>query len=199
MAVSNPNRPVGKLEQSPSSGGSNYAGGFNFLYNDFLYLGTGINTGTNTVTKEAWWVSVLSAVTTPLPDFPGAARYGTSYFKLRSGGYVGLGQDEEGQFFKDFWRLDFESRSWAPIACLSDEIRSSLDFTTNDKAYILTGYDQNEMPIPNFYEYDPDSDQWIRLADFGQGDGNADIGFAIDGVIYGGLIVSIDGEERREI
>ncbi|MDH3652107.1 MAG: hypothetical protein OEQ53_20640 [Saprospiraceae bacterium] len=43
---------------------------------------------------------------------------------------------------------------------------------------------------------------WINgivLADFGQGDGNADIGFAVGGLIYGGLGIDANREVRREI
>ena len=172
--------------------------GFSFLVDPFYYWGTGVNLNENVVYNTVFSAADGGTVL-KLPDYPGGARQQTSYFILNGKGYVGLGQDNKGQFFKDFWALDFSNRSWFSVAGFTDEINSNNSFISNGKAYILTGYDVNDQPLPNFYEYDPEGDAWTRLADFGRGDGNADIGFAIDGVIYGGLGISTSGDVRREI
>jgi hypothetical protein len=171
---------------------------FVFKLGETIFWGTGKDLFTPILYREVFTVTD-GETKKQLDDFPGLARHKTTYFILGNRGYVGLGQDLEGHLFKDFWALDFISTAWSKKADLPDTFRPSLSFTTNNKAYLLTGYDVEDSPLPNFYEYDPDLDQWTPLADFGNGDGTSDIGFGIDGVIYGGLGISKNGEVRREI
>ncbi|MDH3245646.1 MAG: hypothetical protein OEM26_13595 [Saprospiraceae bacterium] len=182
---------------TPVVDGISYLNDYNFLHDDTDYWGTGRSE--LSVHDDAWWRPITSSTINAMPNFPGGARHKTTYFVLKGSGYVGLGQDLEGHFFEDFWKLDFTAMSWSPVASLNDQIRPALDFTMDDKAYLLTGYDANDKPLSNFYEYDSTLDLWTRLADFGDGDGTADVGFAIDDVIYGGLGMSTNGERSREI
>jgi len=82
---------------------------------------------------------------------------------LGNRGYVGLGQDLKGHFFKDFWALDFGTKSWSSIADFPDQIDAPINIIMNGKSYLLTGFDPDDTPIPNFYEYDPQLDQWNRF------------------------------------
>jgi len=65
------------------------------------------------------------------------------------------------------------------------------------KGYVLTVSDKDGTPNPGFWEYDPTLNVWSRLTDFGHGDGNAVVGFAIDEVISGGLGISATGEQNE--
>ena len=181
-----------------SGQGAGNSSQFSFLHKGVFFWGTGIDLVEN-MTSSSVFAAFDGGAATRLADYPGGGRHQTTYFVLNSRGYVGLGRDVDDQFFRDFWSLDFDSRSWSAVADIPEEINSDNVFTSEEHAYILTGFDADNTPLPNFYKYGPQIDQWIRLADFGRGDGNADIGFVIDGVIYGGVGISTSGELRREM
>ncbi|NND32144.1 MAG: hypothetical protein HKN76_06085 [Saprospiraceae bacterium] len=178
--------------------GSTMVGDFVFLNSGIFYWGFGLDRSNNIIRSEVY-KGLDGGRPNQITDYPGSARHQTTYFILDKKGYVGLGRDISGKFFNDFWALDLGSALWSPVADLEAEINSTQSFTRDGKAYILTGYDANGRPIPNFHEYNPEEDKWIRLADFASGDGNSDIAFAIHGIIYGGLGISTSGEVRRTI
>ena len=119
-------------------------------------------------------------------------------FRARSKGYALSFSDFSLAERADMWEFDLISDSWKPVAPLPEVLVPDLFFSMNGKGYVLTGVDEEQNPHPGFWEYDPELDEWARLADFGRGDGNADIGFVADGIAYGGLGISFEGEERQE-
>ena len=134
-----------------------------------------------------------------IAGMPGEAMHLPVNFILRNKGYVGLGTTENRLIRKDFWVFDFITEDWSRISEFPELISSTAAFAMNGKGYVLTGITENNInPHPGFWEYDPEADTWTRLADVGSGDGNADVAFVINGVAYGGLGVTSDGEERQE-
>ena len=170
---------------------------FMFQYMNQLFIGTG---GTNLERSTVYRIS-LDRIGNALEmeDFPGTPRIRSSYFVIGDTGFAGLGQGEFfGSLYNDFWKFDLESESWSQAADFPGQMVSRVGITSRGKGYVLTGLDENESINPGFWEYDPLIDEWTKLADFGRGDGDAHVGFVLNGVIYGGLGNDMDGNPRQE-
>jgi len=132
----------------------------------------------------------------PLEIFPGQTA--NISFRIEKNGYLGLLSTSPAVLSTELWQFNLQTESWKPVAEFPNRVFSQIVFSMNGKGYVLGGADEELKPHPGFWEYDPETDEWTRLADFGRGDGNADIGFAIEGSAYAGLGVSFDGVERQE-
>ena len=140
----------------------------------------------------------LSSVTS-ISSFPGEPRTAPLSFIIGAKAYVGMGYDMfSDSYFSDYWEFDLNQESWTRVADIPEVMSGEVSFSFNGKGYVLTGVDIDGVPTPVFWEYDPSIDEWSRLADFARGDRNAEIGFVIDGIIYGGLGRDVEGNLHQE-
>ncbi len=130
-----------------------------------MYVVTGLNTsatsgagGNDTVLNQTWqcmpntngdvtWTQVNSYI--PIPASTGAdpsrQRYRAVAFGLGNYGYVGLGQDRNGIYYKDFYRYDVAANTWSPGGNWNSfpgaARAGAVAFVIGDHAYVGTGKD----------------------------------------------------------
>lgn len=141
--------------------------------------------------------SLIGQTWTKKSDFPGEARFGASSFVIGNDAYVGLGENN-GTFFKDFWKYEAVSDSWTQIADFPGMPRAgAVAFSINGKGYAGVGETLNNGSrefFIDFYEYDPTNDSWTPKRDFSsQARSRASV-FVVDNVAYVGNGLSTSGE-----
>ncbi|TDE10492.1 Kelch repeat-containing protein [Dyadobacter psychrotolerans] len=127
-----------------------------------------------------------------LPSFGGSARSRAVSFSIGSKGYIGTGSTSETvSRVKDFWAYDVSTKIWSQIADYTGTGRhDAVAFVISGKAYVGTGYDGNTL-VDNgykkdFYQYDPATNLWKKVADFAGTRNNASA-FVVNGKGYVGL------------
>jgi N-acetylneuraminic acid mutarotase len=123
--------------------------------------------------------------TTP---FKGRPRSGAMEFTIGSKAYAGLGYDGD-QYVTDFYQFDIASGYWETKKSFPGTPRErAVSFTINGKGYVGLGYNRglNKVELGDFWEYDPDTDQWTQIADFGGTARYNAIGFGIGSFGYVG-------------
>ncbi len=160
-----------------------------FEFQNKIYFLEGGNLGFVRLSDPSIFMSIVE-----FPDDPNIS------FRIGMDGYLAMGEFTRTPFnlSRTLWKFNLQSNLLEAKAEFPDNVFSRVAFSMNGKGYILGGQDEDLNPHPGFWEYDPDRDEWTRLSDFGRGDGNADVGFVIEGSAYGGLGISLDGEERQE-
>lgn len=123
--------------------------------------------------------------TTP---FKGSRRSGAITFIIGDKAYLGLGYNGD-KYFTDFYAFDVNEGFWKNLAAFPGVPRErAVSFSINGKGYVGLGYNRDEdtEELRDFWEYDPATNLWTQLNDFG---GNARynaIGFATGGKAYVG-------------
>lgn len=101
----------------------------------------------------------------------GIARSGAVSFTIGEFVYYGLGYNQlnKPRYLKDFYRYDYSKNQFVKLASLPDTAQGRSDavaFSVNGKGYIGTGYngDLENSYLTDFWEYDPATDQWRKVA-----------------------------------
>lgn len=100
-----------------------------------------------------------------LPDFPGTRRHHPYYFSVNDKVYVGFGHHQM-QIFNDFYEFDPETGEWTQMNDFPGEGRvAGTQFSFKGKGYILSGQgeDHENLSYGEFYEWDPEKDEWTEL------------------------------------
>jgi N-acetylneuraminic acid mutarotase len=158
--------------------------------------------------------------TTP---FKGSRRSGAIVFTIGNKAYVGLGYDGD-EYFTDFYEYDLDLGFWQTKTSFPGIPRErAVAFSINGKGYIGLGYnrDQTKEELGDVWEYDPATNNWKQLNNFGGTARYNAVGFSIgtkgyvgtgnDGSNYNGdfweyepvtdtwqEIVSYPGQKREE-
>jgi N-acetylneuraminic acid mutarotase len=125
---------------------------------------------------------------TQITPFTGAIRSGAIVFTIGNKAYVGLGYDGD-DYFTDFYEYDLDLGYWQTKASFPGIPREqAVAFSINGKGYIGLGYnrDQTTEELGDFYEYDPATDTWKTLNNFGGSARYNAVGFAIGNKGYVG-------------
>lgn len=129
---------------------------------DKVYVGLGSN-GSD---LGDWWEYDIPTDTWSVKAaFPASQRHHPYMFALDGIAYVGFGHHLS-NIFNDFYAYDPATDSWSAIASLPAEGRvAGTQFTYGGKGYVLSGQgeDHNNMASGEFWEYDPDLDEWTEL------------------------------------
>lgn len=146
-------------------------------------------------------------------NFPGNPRGGAVCFVIDNVAYVGTGANTAltmaRERYRDFytcrpnseglglvWSARASEAAAATIAPMPNEAparNGAVAFSINGKGYVGTGYD-GENFLKDFWEYDPKTNAWTRIADFpGVARRNA-VAFVIDNVAYVGT-----GEDFEDV
>ena len=149
--------------------------GVTFTINGKGYLSTGgdYNCGSfaSFWLKDLWEYDPANDSWTQKADLPGEARYGAAGFAVGDKGYIGTGQLGQGVTLSDFWEYDPTSDSWTQRADYPGGERTyAAAFNIGDRGYMGTGFRRDNLvqdQVRDFYEYNPDLDQWTRKANFG--------------------------------
>ena len=140
-------------------------------------------------------------------ELDGPARRDAVAFTIGDRAFIGTGYDGTDRL-RDFWEYDPVKDSWKQKASLPDSLplpattdtaiinkRNGADsifvsarsgavaFSTDTKGYIGTGFDGvNELK--DFLEYDPESNTWKQIADFGSTARYSAVAFSIHNIGY---------------
>lgn len=100
-------------------------------------------------------------------DFGGLERYGAIGFSIGSKGYIGIGHDNNGNVFKDFWAFDPSTNVWSQKSDFGGGYRHDAScFSIGNKGYVGSGFDSSSIVKKDFWEYNTASNVWFQKADF---------------------------------
>ncbi|HNW70239.1 MAG TPA: kelch repeat-containing protein [Bacteroidales bacterium] len=139
--------------------------------------------------NDLWAYNPNTDTWTQKASFPGTARSGGIQFGFGKYGYIGLGRDSNAVSLGDVWRYDCSQNTWAQMANFPSASRtSSSTFVTDNRAYIVCGYNFQSSSYPHeLWEYNPNDDTWIQREDFPPGDRACGTAFSINNKGYFGL------------
>lgn len=123
--------------------------------------------------------------TTP---FKGSRRSGAVVFTIDSKAYIALGYNGS-EYFTDVYEYDLSLGFWKTKAPFPGTPReSAVSFSIGGKGYVGLGYnrDEDKEELKDFWEYDPATDTWTQLNDFGGSARYNAVGFAIGSKGYVG-------------
>lgn len=177
-----------------------------FNIGDAFYFGTGL--GDMSVRfKDIWEYNTASEVWSTKEDMGGVdglPRYSAIGVSLNGKGYIGGGlvhTEMDGEFpVKDFWEYDPNSNSWAPKTDIGGEDAPNRGgpsaFVVNEKIYVGLGQGDDYTYLKDFWEYDPNTDTWTRIADFPGAPRMWATSFVLDGKAYIGT--GFDNDEMSD-
>lgn len=149
--------------------GSGRRGAVGFAIDGYGYIATG------SFTDDIYRYDPVNDTWTQVANVPGGDRMSAIGFELNGEGYVGTGyRSDIGWSSTDFHKYDPATDSWTQIADVAiDPIEGALPrmestgFGLNGKGYVVTGVTISSGDnYKDFWEYDPNTDAWIRLEDF---------------------------------
>lgn len=148
------------------------------------FIGSLFITGCNVSDSdsETWgdWQKVSS--------FEGVSRSNAAVFTIDGKAYLGTGYDGD-ERLSDFWQYDPEKNFWTQQADFPGTPRSSaVGFAAGGYGYIGTGYNEDVENdyLKDFWEYNPETNTWQQVADFGGSARYGAVAFSIGGRGYVG-------------
>jgi len=165
------------------------------------YIGGGhINSGTSYYHEDYWQYDPGSDSWTQIADFGGGKRYHSTAFTIGEFAYIGLGEDDDDNYFNDYWRYVPGLNIWQPIASYpGNPRRGATSFVIGDFGYVGTG--QSDFGYEDdFYRYDPVLNQWFSIADFIGEARSAAVAFAngTSGYVGTGHVIGDDTKDFYE-
>lgn len=126
--------------------------------------------------------------------FPGVARNAAIGFTIDDVTYVGLGFDGNGERLSDFWAYNPSQGYWDNLGRLASDSNArfpgsarngAVAFALNGKGYVGLG-DNDQDYLADFYEYNPATRSWRKLADFPGGARRGAVAFTVGNKAYVG-------------
>lgn len=135
--------------------------------------------------------SAAAQTWTQKQSFPGAARNGSTAFVIDGYAYVGLGKDDS-RHYSDFYRYNPTQDSWDKIPDFPGGPRATaVSFVLNGKGYVGIGDTTtlflSRVYYKDFWCYDPQTNTWAKVADFGGSARSSAVSFAVEGKGYVGM------------
>jgi N-acetylneuraminic acid mutarotase len=162
------------------------------------YIGLGhTNSATLETFKDFWQYDPATDAWSQVADFGGGYRYHATAFTVGNYAYVGLGENDLGQYTSDFWKYIPLINTWVQVAPYPGIARrGACAFVIDNLGYVGTG--QTELGyVSDFYCYNSLLNSWDPIADFtGQGRSSC-ISFNSDTKGYVGA-GHIDGSDTND-
>jgi N-acetylneuraminic acid mutarotase len=116
----------------------------------------------------------------------GYSVYAPFFFSIGGKLYVGGGWNNN--FYNSFYMYDPATNLWAAKANVPDSVYAGAFFSINGKAYVVSGRADGYFSSA-VYRYDPGTDTWTQMSDFGGAARQNTIGFALNGkgYVFGGF------------
>jgi N-acetylneuraminic acid mutarotase len=160
-------------------------GAVGFSIGTMGYIGTGDGGGGNNYKTDIWqYNSTNNGWNQEANNFPGTyARSEAVGFSIGAKGYIGTGEDNQGNYFNDLWEFDPSTDVWTYINTFSPILRiGAVGFSIGAKGYIGTGYGgagYNGGYKTDIWQYDPSTNLWVQKADFPGDPRSEAVGFSI--------------------
>lgn len=132
---------------------------------------------------------------TKTSPFKGRPRSGAIVFTIGSKAFVGLGYDGD-DYLSDFYVMDVNGGFWEAKTNFPGLARErAVAFSLNGKGYVGLGYNRDEdvEELGDFWEYNPETNAWTQLNNFGGTARYSTIGFSIGSKGYVGTGYDGDG------
>lgn len=145
----------------------------------------GLGSSGNGNLNDWWEYDIITDSWEQQPDLPGPPRHHPFYFDINGEPYVGFGHGNG--IFKDFYHFDHINDQWTRLADFPDQSRvAGTQFSLNGKGYILSGQgsNHNDLQTGEFWEYDPQTDEWTAYNPHPDGGRWAPGSFVINDHIY---------------
>jgi len=140
--------------------------------------------------KDLWKFEPVSNTWQQMADFPADGRKNAMAFSIDSFAYVGAGTTGITQK-RDMYRYNMNSDRWDTLANYPGQgMRLVFHAACHGKAYVGGGLtDINTIPnfFNDFYEYDPNTDNWNLLGVLPFSGRSSGVSFTINDTIYFGL------------
>lgn len=98
-------------------------------------------------------------------------RYNAVAFSINGKGYVGTGHTSDNQFLKDFWEYTPQTDEWRRIDDFPGDPRTeAVAFAIGNNGYVGLGTNypsDDRNHFKDFYKYSGQTNQWVRITDFG--------------------------------
>ncbi len=156
-----------------------------FTIGEKAYVGTGASWHSRY--NDFWEYNPATDSWKRLADFPGGERADAVAFSIGNKGYIGMGNGS-GTRHKDLYEYDPATDTWTqkadlPAAVISysttlENRSSAVSFSIGQKGYVCTG-NASGYTMKDLWEYDPVTDTWTRLEDFGGNSRSDAHGFVI--------------------
>jgi len=186
-------------------GGSARSFAVGFVIGDKGYIGTGYD-DSETRAKDFWEYDPATNTWSQKADFV-EGRWAAVGFSLGDKGYMGTGYDNSNNYKKDFWEYDPVANSWSQKANFGGSARAkAVGFSIGDKGYVGVGNDDGSSVRSSshaslrkdFWQYDPVTNGWSQLADFGGTARTETVGFSIADKGYIGTGVDGQSDPKRD-
>ncbi len=150
----------------------------------------GIGAGSSGLCNDFWEWDQATDTWLQKASIPGPARHGGTGFSIGNKGHIGLGYygSPSGTSLNDFYEWDQATDTWTTMPPYPGGIRYlAVSFSIGNKGYVGTGtyYYENppgsiyNTPQKDFWEWDPATNLWTQMADFGGTARYSAVGFSI--------------------
>lgn len=140
---------------------------------------------------------------TQLDDVNGAPKSACIGFELNGEGYIGLGLDETFER-RQLYSYDVAADDWDNQEDIGNNSGlglsrcAAVSFSIGNLAYAGLGTSTGNPYFQDFWEYNPVTDSWTQMANFGGTARRQAVGFAINGKGYVGTGVDINGDYKND-
>lgn len=153
---------------------NNFGGGargyaYGVVYNGKGYVGFGAKG--NKLFNDLWEYNPIADAWKELKPCDCEIRTHPAMVTINGKIYIGMGEGAGNRNLKDWWEYDIVSNRWTRKADLPGPARHHpFYFTVNGMAYLGLGHGSeqvdNKSIYQDFYQYNPETDQWKRMNDF---------------------------------
>ncbi len=168
------------------SGGTTVNGA---IANISIFQGESVTCTFKNVPASTTTACTTSNTWTQRANFGGGLRNEAVGFSIGTRGYLGLGIDDLGNYYQDFWEYNPTTNTWTQKADFAGGLRMGpVGFSIGTKGYVGIGVSgiplQNQWTNPgnltsDFWEYNPTTNTWTQKADFAGGLRGVAVGFSI--------------------
>jgi len=179
-----------RIANFPASG---RYGAIGFGINNKGYVGTGYD---GNYLKDMWQYDPTSDSWTQKVSIGGSKRRYASVFVIDEKAYVATGENN-GSYEEDFWEYNASTDTWKELREINDKSDEDYDddyeitrtkasaFSLNGKGYIACG--EKGSILNSIWEYDPETDLWVKKNAFEASARSGAVGFAIGQYGYVGI------------
>ncbi|MBJ05333.1 MAG: hypothetical protein CMP65_05495 [Flavobacteriales bacterium] len=144
--------------------------GYAYGISDSTYAYVGFGSNNNDYPNDWWKYDMINDNWEELSPFPYLGRHHPAMILTNNKIFVGMGSID-GQNLGDWWEFDIESNIWTQKTDFPfGDRHHPFYFSINNVPYVGFGHGNsinNNINIYNdFYKYDIDIEQWIKLSDF---------------------------------
>lgn len=165
-----------------------------FSIGDLGYVACGVDTAEFTH-NDLWSYDPSADTWTQLASIPASERRNAIAFAINGKGYVGTGfsldDGDLGTKLKDFWEYNPLVNNWTEKAHYpgggDTGIYQASAFAVLDKGYVVGGKIGSDAYIPEMWQYDPATDNWMARTNFPGGDRYQLVSFSLENRAIVGL------------